>query len=223
MKNRYDALLRKYNQAILELCPYNPNLFIESAKIIDSLYREDMRVLEIGSGEGNSALPILERTSVTLDLLDVSPEMNALAEKKLAKFADRTHFVCADAYDYIKESEPYDIIYSAWTIHNFNQADKGRLFEMIYKGLKPNGVFMLLDKVYPSESHESLLEHQNNRYRNFLVPEAAEAIIEHEYEDYSDEYRMEEPVLLDYLKQIGFSKIDLVDRIERDIVLVATK
>jgi ubiquinone/menaquinone biosynthesis C-methylase UbiE len=223
MKNRYDNLLLTHNQDILDLCPYNPILFIEGAKEIERVYREGARVLEIGSGEGDSALPLLARTSISLDLLDISEEMNTLAAKKLAQYKDRTHFICEDANEYLKRSAAYDIIFAAWTIHNFNQSDKHELLKSVYTNLNVGGIFILMDKVYPMEGRAELLVHQNERYTRYLLPEVVPVIIAHELEDASDEYRMDEVPFLAQLSAIGFSSVTITDRIERDVIIVAQK
>lgn len=223
MKNRYDGLLRQFNQEIINLCSYNPILFYECAKLIESRYTDGMRIIEIGSGEGDSALPLLEETNIPLDLLDVSAEMNHVASEKLSKYTERINFICADGNEYLLRAKPYDIIYAAWTIHNFTQEAKKQIFNTIYSNLKPGGVFILLDKVYPSGDPEALFEHQNNRYRRFLPADAAAAIIEHELQDMRDEYRMDEGDLLQSLNEIGFSKLELIDRVERDVILLAIK
>lgn len=223
MKNRYDDLLREHNQEIINLIPYNPLFFLEGAKVIAELAKPGARILEIGSGEGDSALPVLQNTQVLLDLLDVSQEMNDAAAQKLIAFKDRTTFICEDAYDYLVRSEPYDIVFAAWTVHNFTWTDKRRLFEALAKNLTPGGVFILLDKVYPGTGTEALFDHQNKRYQRFLAPEVADAIIAHEQEDKSDDYRMDEQQLLEELRSHGFSKFEIVDRVERDVILVVTK
>lgn len=223
MKNRYDDILRIHNQEIIDLVPYNPILFIEAAKIISGVYTEGHRVLEIGSGEGDSALPILARTDARLELLDVSEEMLEIARERLKSYAARTTFVCEDAYDYLSRGGSYDVIFSAWTVHNFKQEDKIKLFEAIYKNLAPGGIFLLLDKVYPASDKEKLFEHQCARYRAFLSEEVASAIIAHEQEDMNDKYRLDEGPLLDSLKKVGFSNIKIHDRVERDIILAASK
>ncbi len=223
MKNRYGSILTKYNQDILKLVPYNPFLFNVGANEIKRLAKNNARILEIGSGEGDSALPILEQTSVSLDLLDVSKEMIALSKQTLKKYNGRARFICEDAYTYLKRAEPYDIIFSAWTLHNFNQADKEKLVRATFANLKPGGMFMLLDKVYPISGGATLLKKQNDRYARHAIPKVARAIIAHEIEDASDTYRMDERPLLKLFNQIGFRKLEIIDRVERDVVLLAQK
>jgi ubiquinone/menaquinone biosynthesis C-methylase UbiE len=222
MKNRYIKILRKYNQDILELLPYNPLLFNLTAKEIKGIYKKGARILEIGAGEGDSALPILKHTDASLDLLDVSDEMLATAKKILSSYKNRVRFICEDGYDYLKKSESYDIIFSSMTVHNFNQEDKKRMFEIIYKNLKKGGSFILMDKIYPMKGRKELLKIQIDRYKRYLPKIAAEAITKHEIEDMSDNYRMDEKPLLKLLNQIGF-KTEITQRVERDCILIAKK
>ena len=56
-----------------------------------------------------------------------------------------------------------------------------------------------------------------------LAPRIAKAIIDHEIEDASDDYRMEEAPLFEMLTDVGFRSVEIVDRVERDIVLVGRK
>ncbi len=223
MKNRYSSLLQKHNQEIIKLCPYNPTLFRIGAYEIARTHKKGQRVLEVGSGEGDSALPILENTNILLDLLDVSPEMIAVCKKNLKPYAARTKFICDDAYSYLKRATSYDTIFTAWTIHNFKQKDKEKLIRTIFENLKPSGTFVLMDKVYPSTGGKELMERQNKRYTKYAEPEVAKAIIAHEIEDASDEYRMDEKSTSRLLKEVGFKSIEIADRIERDIVLIAQK
>lgn len=222
MKNRYDNILRTYNQDILRLCPYVPVLFTMGAYEIKKLNKQGGRVLEIGSGEGDSALPILELTDASVDLLDVSPEMHAVAKKKLSRFKKRTSFICADAFEYLQNQKPRDMIVSAWTIHNFEKKEREVFLRAIYQGLKPGGTFILLDKVYPTKGSKNLLKKQCERYSRYLPTKVAQAIIKHEEEDASTIYRMDEKIVVALLKKIGFD-VTIVDRIERDVLLLARK
>jgi hypothetical protein len=108
------------------------------------------------------------------------------------------------------------------TVHNFNQEDKKRMFEIIYKNLKKGGSFILMDKIYPMKGRKELLKIQIDRYKRYLPKIAAEAITKHEIEDMSDNYRMDEKPLLKLLNQIGF-KTEITQRVERDCILIAKK
>lgn len=223
MKNRYDNLLRKYNKDILDLVPYNPFLFVITAKEIEKIFTKEDLILEIGAGEGNSALPILQHTNVNIDLLDISNEMLEIAKENLKRYVDRIEYICEDANEYLQRSPSYSIIFSGWTVHNFNNEDKNTLLRSIYNNLAPEGHFFLMDKVYPVSGGDELLKKQNERYSRYLPKEVASAIIAHEIEDASDLYRLDEESLLRTLKEIGFSLVTIIDRIERDVVIKAKK
>jgi len=68
-----------------------------------------------------------------------------------------------------------------------------------------------------------MFEVQMRRYRDYLPAKAAQAIIDHEKQDISDQYRMEETKTSDMLTSIGFANVEFVDRIERDVVVKAMK
>ncbi len=219
MENRYDDNLRDANQAILSLIPANVLMRYEVAREIGTYHKPGMRVLEIGGGEGDSAEYVLKHTEVSLDFLDIAPEMIDLAKERLKEYENRVQYITADALEYLQRAESYDIIFSEWTIHNFKQKDKEILLTAIFAKLKPGGVFILMDKVWPKEGKE-LMELQLNRYRRYLAPEAAREIIEHEHQDAQDEYRMDEENFLSLMKETGFDTVSIVDRVERDVIII---
>ncbi len=222
MENRYDKKLRQNNQQIITLSPANQTLRLITAKELDRVYHSKDMVLEIGCGEGDSARYVLENSKASLDLLDISKEMIGLSKKNLKKFSRRIKYVHEDALTYLKRAQPYNIIFSEWTIHNFKWKEKLSLLEAIYANLAQGGTFILMDKVYPNNGGLALLAKQLKRY-SYLKMEVAQQIISHEKQDYSKNYRMDEKLLLSLFKKIGFKNIRIADRVERDIVLIAKK
>ena len=222
MKNRYGKELRDSNQLILELSPANQTLRTIVALEFNKIYRSGRKTLEIGCGEGDSAAYILHSSTAELDMLDASPEMISISKKRLKQYAKRTSYICEDALTYLERSSSYDIIFSEWTIHNFTWSDKRALFAAIYGNLKPRGWFIFMDKVYPKRGARELLEIQLKRY-NYLPRKATCEIIAHEKQDYLDEYRMDQKQFIAALKKAGFTSPMIIDRVERDIVVIAKK
>lgn len=222
MKNRYENNLRKYNAEILKFCPANTTSRYILALELKKSEREGLKVLEIGCGEGDSALPILENTKLDLDLSDISEEMIEVCKQNLASYKDRLTYICEDCLAYLKRCEPYDVIFSAYTIHNFIQDEKIKLFNEIYNKLKPGGIFLLMDKVYPQEGAREQLDHQIKRY-DYLPSEVKDEMVNHEEQDFLPEYRMHEGDVIDSLSRIGFVDVKIVDRLERAVVLIAKK
>jgi SAM-dependent methyltransferase len=222
MKNRYEDNLRLHNLQILELCPAHFTSRTILALELKEIEKEGLRVLEIGCGEGDSAIPILLNTNLHLDLSDISEEMIQKCKQGLDSYKDRISFICKDGLSYLKACDQYDVIFSEWTIHNFNWDEKRELFGAIYNKLNQGGYFLLMDKVYPEEGAKKLFDNQMKRYE-YLDPKARDEIVKHESDDYLPEFRMDEKETIEELKKAGFSNIFIVDRLERDIVLIAKK
>jgi len=222
MKNRYGKNLRDFNQHILQLTPANETLRLVVAYEFAKLHTSKKRTLEIGCGEGDSAKYLLENSKANIDLLDSSPEMVALCKKALRNFSQRTTYICEDALTYLEKSSPYDLIFSEWTIHNFSWQEKRELLYAIYNNLKPGGSFILMDKVYQDKNARQSLDVQLKRF-SYLPKKVAQAIIAHEEQDFQVEFRMSQKQFLSELKKVGFTSVTLIDRVERDVVIVAEK
>ncbi len=228
-QNRYDDKLREANHLILDLTPANYLMRIEIALEIKNIAQDkpNIKILEIGSWEGDLSKYILKTNPlIKLDCLDISQEMLDLSKPLLSAYLDRINFICEDALKYLETTDiKYDIITSAWTLHNFTSDDRNKVIEKIYEKLSSSGKFILLDKIYPDiEEQEkiNLLNLQLARYR-YTSKDIEKEITAHEHQDYTDKYRMDEAYTIKLLKQIWFSNIQIKDRVERDVVLIAEK
>lgn len=225
LNNRYaDPILREYEEKISGLLPAKEILQKVVAAEIKTNYKTGQRILEIGAGQGDSAKPVLESSDVSLDLLDVSPEMIEKAKMKLEGFGKRANFICEDGLLYLTRCDPYDTIFSELTVHNFDREQKRHLLSAIHDKLKSDGTFILMDKIYPDKGAQELHDRQMKRYQDNLPPNVAKAIIAHEDEDfYSDDYRAQETDFLAVMRGVGFNSIRIIERIERDVVILASK
>ena len=226
-QNRYDDILREYNQDIINLWPANQTMRIELALEIKKILEEkpDLKILEIWVWEWNLTKYLLQYNPyLKLDCLDISSEMLDSAKQNL--WEQNINFIQGDTCEYLdkQETRPYWIIVSAWTIHNFPKKDQKRIFEKIYDKLQDWGVMIIMDKIYTGDDHWDvyLAWLQNKRYR-YLPSLVHQAIVDHESQDIDPEYRMEETQTKEILKEIWFSDIDIMDRIERDVLLIAIK
>jgi SAM-dependent methyltransferase len=227
VNNRYDDILRRGNQTIIDLTPANVTLRIVSAlEVKRAAANGRSRALEIGIGEGDLAKFIFKyNPEITLDAVDVSGEMIESAKATLADQKDKVNYFCEDALAFLKRTtDPYDVILSSWVIHNFKRADRRALLEEMFAKLRDGGIFILMDKVYPGDEAErkEMFDVQVKRYR-YLDKNLRDEITAHEELDYTDEYRIDELPFFEELKSIGFVNVRIEDRVERDVVLVATK
>ena len=76
--------------------------------------------------------------------------------------------------------------------------------------------------MYPKQGGRALLNQQLKRYR-FLSPAGCKAISAHDLQDFTDTYRMDERPLLQQMRRLGFTGLRVVERIEREVVLVAQR
>lgn len=229
IQNRYKNELVEGNQLLLDLNPANYTLRIELAIEIQKALRDlpKVKILEIGSGEGNLTEYILKyNASAIIDCVDISQVMIERSKTRLEKHKSRIRFFTADALDHLKNADnKYSIIVSSWTIHNFPWEAKIQIFSEIYQALSQNAKLLLLDKIYPDnviERHR-LLDLQLNRYEYLHNKKLKHEIQAHEKEDYQEHFRMDEPNTINQLKEIGFRSIKIIDRVERDIILIASK
>ena len=99
-------------------------------------------LLDIGSGLGESSVYFaLQGARVTI--VDISPQMIDTARKLGQRFGVELHGIVSGAEDLKLQSETYDLIYVANTIHHIE--NRAMLFEQMSKALKPGGKFFSYD------------------------------------------------------------------------------
>jgi ubiquinone/menaquinone biosynthesis C-methylase UbiE len=223
VKNRYDGLMRIHNQLIGSLGAPFKIFWHESAYIIrDKFPNEKIDVLEIGSGEGDSGLPILIHTKSNLHLLDVSKQMIETSKKILKIFKKRCEFYCEDVLIFLKKSKSYQVIYSSFTIHNFKDSDKFEVLKAIFDRLDKKGIFIWDDLISQPGTDAEMFKRQTRRY-SYLPKNIKRDLLLHIKKDFSKPYVINEPQAVGILKKVGFKKIKIVDRLERELLIVAEK
>jgi tRNA (cmo5U34)-methyltransferase len=107
------------------------------------------RVLELGTGTGETALRVLARhPQATLVGVDGSEEM--LAGARAALPAERVDLRLGRLEDPLPEG-PFDVVVSALAIHHLDDAAKADLFARVAALLAPGGRFVLADVVVPED------------------------------------------------------------------------
>jgi len=102
------------------------------------------RVLDVGCGLGGSAFVMARDFDLEVDGIDLSRNMLALAEQKLAAngLSNRVRLQWGDCLE-LDCSEQYDAIYSRDVFLHI--ADKARLFERLYTAMRPGGGLLFTD------------------------------------------------------------------------------
>jgi L-threonylcarbamoyladenylate synthase len=107
------------------------------------------RILELGTGTGETARRLLERhPEAVLVGLDVSEPMLSVARARVP--VGRAELRVGEIQGPLPEG-PFDLVASALCVHHLDAAGKADLFGRVARLLAPGGVFVLGDVVVPTE------------------------------------------------------------------------
>ena len=113
-----------------------------------------VRVLELGTGTGETARRLLERhPAARLVGIDVSETMLAVARAALP--ADRVELRVARLQDQLPEG-PFDLVASALCVHHLEGPEKQDLFARVRAALAPGGRLVLADVVIPIDPADAI-------------------------------------------------------------------
>ena len=139
-----------YDEAIRRFIPgYEAMLDAAAAEIARV---DPERVLDLGGGTGALSEAILVAAPrAVVELIDVDPEMLAVARERLVRFGSRARFTEASFDDPLPEA---DAVAASLALHHVPTMDeKRRLFVRIHDCLCPGGVFVNADATMPAELH----------------------------------------------------------------------
>lgn len=112
------------------------------------------RVLELGTGTGETARRLLDRhPEAFLVCVDASPSMLAAAEWSLP--ADRVSLVVGAIEDPLPQG-PFDLVATALCVHHLRGAGKRELFRRVHRVLEPGGRFVLADVIVPEDPMDAV-------------------------------------------------------------------
>ncbi len=108
-------------------------------------------VLDIATGTGDLAISLAKTKATEIIGLDISEGMLAVGRKKIAakNLSEKIRMVQADSEDLPFEDDHFDAITVAFGVRNFENLEKG--LAEIYRTLKPNGIFVVLETSVPTK------------------------------------------------------------------------
>jgi SAM-dependent methyltransferase len=126
---------------------------------------EPRTILDIGSGSGNSVIPLLDRfPNAFVVASDISPQLLALLRDQLAgqpEYARRFALVCIDAGDARYRHGAFDLAVGAAILHHV--MDPGRVLQSSQAALRPGGAAIFFE---PFEMGHAVL---HLAYRNIIA------------------------------------------------------
>ena len=137
----YDAAIRRF------IPGYEAMLGVAAREIANVAPRH---VLDLGGGTGALAEAILlAAPGAAVELIDLDPEMLAVARERLGGYGGRARFREASFDDPLPEA---DAVAASLALHHVpTMEEKRRLFARIHDCLRPGGVFVNADATMPAE------------------------------------------------------------------------
>lgn len=148
MKNS-DIQKKFYDNAFGTAHIYKDADFPESSqylnnRFLDIAIKKDARnVLEIGCGDGLLTFFLLKR-SINITAVDISSKAIENMRKQFSGdiSSGKLRLVNDNLVDFLeKNREEFDVIIGSGIIHHIEKSDWDKLYSLIYKKLKPGGVF----------------------------------------------------------------------------------
>ncbi len=112
--------------------------------------KKDVKVLDLGAGDGTMMERLLKNHNPKITITDGSTEMIEAAKKKLSPYdsSNDIDYICSTFEEILKtnmELTDFDLIISSLAIHHLTRPDKKLLYKYIFDHLKPNGYFINMD------------------------------------------------------------------------------
>lgn len=242
MDSQYEAMfsgvIGQDYQMLKLICP----LATEMSRLVGEAVKEygradsgrDLQVLELGGGTGITTLSILSADdALTVLSVDNEPNMQKQAKSHLRDWAERGRlsFSSDDALTALEkiDSDSFDIMASAYTLHNFEQGYRQRVVEEIFRVLRPGGRFINGDRYGLDDisRHTAAIQREVAGYFRVLTQEQRLDLLEHWiihlFNDESENHVMRESAALRQLAEAGFSDVRLSHRMEVNALVTASK
>lgn len=136
-------------------------------------------LLDLGCGSARHLAGILrDHPPASYRGFDLSAQALGLARENLAFLREHVRLVHADLTQG-PGSGPTDVAFSAFAIHHLGHAAKAALFHSVRSGLRPGGVFLLIDVVQDEgEVREAFLDRFSQEIRSRWVALAERDVID---------------------------------------------
>lgn len=201
--------------------------------LIRSCRKHNLRILELGCGTGITTQAILSsRNDIQLEAIDSDDVVIEFAANNLSQ-CKNIKFINQDIAVFIKSSKDYtyDCVVSAFVLHNIERVKRNKIFQEIYRTLKPGSIFLNADK-FVSDKIEKQIQSLNYRiatYVETLIQKGKFDLLKEWVSHYIDDMKPDKQLKFNEtvktLEQIGFKEIYYVFKSEKEMLglLVAVK
>lgn len=221
IQEQFNAVARDYDQQRRLFIPCFDDFYGVAIENL-LLTKGNPSLLDIGAGIGLFSEMVLKKyPQARIELIDLSSDMLQIAKERLASYPDVT-FTIADMNDIQPENNKYDAIISSLAIHHLTDKDKKNLYQKIFCGLKPIGIFMHAEQVLAPNIHLQEVYHStwlDKIKKSGLSMKEIEMGLERVKLD----KRTPLETQLSWLKDIGFANVDCLFKYYDFVVIKAEK
>lgn len=217
-------------------CPHyqriQSDLISSVENLLNHVSTQPIRALEIGCGTGNTTAEYLLKVGrsrlMTIDIDAASCQITR------DRFQDARNtdleVICDDVFAFLstQANASFDIIFTAFTLHNIANCKIGRVASEIYRCLCPNGIFATADKlaVQGSQHLENLREQLSIFTQSIRSEDDFQHYaywVQHYIDDESPHLLLTEVAMRSHLERAGFATVSGGNRFLMDSILVAQK
>jgi ubiquinone/menaquinone biosynthesis C-methylase UbiE len=191
------------------------------------------RALDIGAGSGFTSRAVLDAVpELSVIALDNEPAMIEQLRGTMSEPIDegRLEPVTEDANTYIERQpdDSFEVIFSAFTLHNFTVEYRESLLEECLRVLAPGGIFVNADKYAPEgqEQFDALITQLNRFFDAFLPIGEYELLrdwVVHNVADQGPDRCQAAEDALELMEQLGFTDVALTGRSNMQALVTARK
>lgn len=236
MDSAFAGVLGRDYEMLRLICP----LAAEMSCLVGDALRQipcrqaPLHVLELGGGTGITTLALLRaRDDADVVSVDSAATMQNQAQEHLAAWvaAGRLRFYLQDALTALHQTadNSYDVVASAYTLHNFQDDYRREVLMEIYRVLKPGGAFVNGDRYALDDlpAHTRLIQEEVSGYFKVLTQlqrlDLLEEWIVHLFNDESEHHVMREGKAIKAMREAGFIAIRLSHRQLVNALMTARK
>jgi len=135
------CLLAKYYDSLMNHIDYSKaaGFYLDAARHFGW---RGARILDLACGTGSIKLELLKK-GYAVDGIDISPDMLAVADKKIYEAGFVPNLICRDMRDF-RTAKSYDLIICAFDSLNYllKETDLEMVFSQVYQSLNEDGLFI---------------------------------------------------------------------------------
>jgi tRNA (cmo5U34)-methyltransferase len=207
-----DQVAAVFDDMLKRSIPLYEEIVRRQAQLVATFYPEGSRIYDLGCSTGNVGLAICEAMGSTpfhLIAVDNSAPMLAIYdERRRAQPAgDRIHLINGDVTQ--TTFEDAGIVIINFTLQFLSLADRDRLINRVYRGLRPGGLLLFSEKIVHADDDFCALQQEvyygfkrENGYSDLAIAQKREAL----------ERVLVPETVADHLRRVtgaGFKRLDI--------------